>query len=101
MRIEKNTTDIHRTEAARPVHAAHAATPGSPVAPVAPAGGTDRVELSSEARALAARLDQPGEGRELTPERIAELRQRIRDGVYDTPDMAEEVARRVLDSGDL
>lgn len=101
MRIEKNTTDIHRAEAARPVHAAPAATPGSPVAPVAPAGGSDRVELSPEARALAARLDQAGEGQELTPERIAALRQRIRDGVYDAPEMADEVARRVLDSGDL
>jgi anti-sigma28 factor (negative regulator of flagellin synthesis) len=98
MRIEKNTTDVHRTEAARPVHPA---APGQPAAPVAPAGVADRVELSPEARALAARLDQAGEGQELTPERIAELRQRIREGVYDSPAMAQEVARRVLDSGDL
>lgn len=100
MRIEKNTTDIHRTEATRPVHAS-AAAPGNPVAPVAPAASADRVELSPEARALAARLEHAGEGQDLTPERIAELRSRIREGVYDSPAMAEEVARRVLDSGDL
>ena len=83
------------------MHAPPAAAPGTPVPPVAPAGSADRVELSPEARALAARLEHAGEGEELTPERIAELRQRIREGVYDSPAVAEEVARRVLESGDL
>jgi hypothetical protein len=98
MRIEKNTTEIQRPEAARPAPLAPAAAPGQPVAPVE---RPDRVELSPEARAMAARLDESGGADELTPERISELRQRIRDGVYDSPAMADEVARRLLDSGDL
>jgi anti-sigma28 factor (negative regulator of flagellin synthesis) len=101
MRIDKSTTEIQRTDSVRPASAAATAAPAQPVSPVVPADRPDRVELSPEARALAARLEQGGEGEELTPERIAALRQRIREGAYDAPEMAAEVARRVLDSGDL
>ncbi|HEX2092529.1 MAG TPA: hypothetical protein VHG28_09020 [Longimicrobiaceae bacterium] len=38
---------------------------------------------------------------ELPPERIAEVRRRIREGVYNSAAMAEEVAWRILKRGDL
>ncbi|HEV2148570.1 MAG TPA: hypothetical protein VGR37_14295 [Longimicrobiaceae bacterium] len=38
---------------------------------------------------------------ELTPERIAEIRRRIREGAYDSAAVAGEVARRILRRGDL
>jgi hypothetical protein len=38
---------------------------------------------------------------ELTPERIARIRQRIADGVYASSAVLETVARRILKSGDL
>ena len=98
MRIEKNTTEVQRPEAARHATLVPAAAPGQPVAATE---RPDRVELSPEARALAARLDETGGADALTPERIAELRRRIRDGVYDSPEMAAKVAGRLLDSGDL
>jgi len=37
-----------------------------------------------------------------TPSRqMDEIRARIQDGTYDSPEMAESVARRILESGDL
>jgi hypothetical protein len=41
-----------------------------------------------------------GEHAPLLPERVEEIRLRIRDGAYDTADAADEVARRILAAGD-
>ncbi len=48
---------------------------------------SDQVGLSAAGLALAAKA--------------SEVEARITDGVYDDPAMAEEVARRIFDSGDL
>lgn len=37
----------------------------------------------------------------LTPDRIAEVRRRLRQGFYDSEEVAAEVARRILARGDL
>jgi len=37
----------------------------------------------------------------LSPERIEALRQKIKAGEYNSTDVAETVARRILDRGDL
>jgi anti-sigma28 factor (negative regulator of flagellin synthesis) len=58
---------------------------------------SDRVELSEEGQAMASEAAQEG----LSPERLDEIVQRMEDGTYDTEAMAEEVARRLLSSGDL
>ncbi|MDP2497329.1 MAG: flagellar biosynthesis anti-sigma factor FlgM [Candidatus Palauibacterales bacterium] len=60
----------------------------------------DQVDLSDAGRALADRA-RTGEGEELTEERAAEIRERIDDGVYDSPEVVEETARQLLESGDL
>lgn len=62
--------------------------------------GSDEVDLSDAGRALAdqARAEQ---GQELTPERAEEIRQRVADGVYDSPEVIQETARQLLESGDL
>lgn len=81
------------TEAgSRPV----AATP--PISPVGRAG--DRVEISDEGRALAAAGKQAKSG-DLTPERVSELRQRVLSGAYNSVQVVDEVARRMLDRGDI
>lgn len=54
----------------------------------------DGVDVSAEGRALS-------RGAALTPERIAEVRQRILRGAYDQASVVEAVARRILQSGDL
>lgn len=59
----------------------------------------DRVDISDEARILSfergAEVDE-----ELDTERIEEVRRRIDEGFYDSPDVAGEIARRLADSGD-
>jgi anti-sigma28 factor (negative regulator of flagellin synthesis) len=72
------------------------------VTSVRPTERMDRVEISDEARAMAT---QGGASQRpvstLSAERLEEIRERIDSGAYDTPEMAEEVARRLLVSGDL
>lgn len=73
-----------------------------PTAPVDRARPADQVEISEEGRAMAYGPDGVSEaGESLSPERASELRLRIADGTYDSPEMMEEVARRIVESGDL
>jgi negative regulator of flagellin synthesis FlgM len=74
--------------------------PVQPASPV-PSGAdrSDRVEISDAGRALSAR---EGEGRRgLDPARAAQIRGRVLSGAYDTLEVVDAVARRLLDSGDL
>lgn len=64
-------------------------------------GRSDRVELSHEGRVLSAQAGSFVEEAELTQEQLAEIRQRVDDGTYDMPEVAEEVARQLLNSGDF
>lgn len=65
-------------------------------------GRSDRVEISQEGRVLSSQgSDQTDEGQALTQERLAEVRSRMDAGTYDAPEVAEEVARQILISGDL
>lgn len=76
--------------------------PAQPVAPIGRAG--DKVQISDAGRALAAReteaLDAKGRA-ELTPERVGEIRQRILEGAYNSMEVVDEVARRMLERGDI
>lgn len=58
----------------------------------------DTVEISSAGRSRAAQLEAKSP---LTSERLAELRQRILHGAYNTDAVVNEVAERILASGDL
>jgi hypothetical protein len=61
----------------------------------------DRIEISAEGRALSQEIKSgPAELQPATTS-LAEIRQRILQGHYDTPAMAESVAHRLLQSGDL
>lgn len=62
------------------------------------ASRTDRVEISRAGRELAAQdssrsLEAVGE---LSPERIAEIQQKIAVGAYNSVEFAEELARRMI-----
>lgn len=54
----------------------------------------DTVELSAEALRLAAGADIPAAT--ISPERLAEITQRIADGVYDGADARDATARGVM-----
>jgi negative regulator of flagellin synthesis FlgM len=75
----------------------------TPIRPLAPtpssADRSDKVEISNAGRALAAR------GGALSPaptdaSRTSTIRGRVLSGAYDTLEVVDAVARRLLDSGD-
>lgn len=65
-------------------------------APVAPA--TDSVQISDAGRARAASANDVSG---LDPERVAQIRQNILSGAYNSLDVVDQVAQRILNSGDL
>lgn len=67
--------------------------------PAARARPTDTVEISEQARERA--LAAADEGAGLSPERLSEIRQRIADGAYDSPEVLDRVARAMIERGDV
>ena len=61
---------------------------------------TDKVSISDAGRALSAR-DGGTAGASLDPARASQIRGRVLNGAYDTLDVVDAVARRIVDSGDL
>ncbi len=79
-------------------------TPGSQAGvlrSVTPAGNErlDRVEISEAGRARAAGSLSPVDG--ATAQRLAAIRQRVLEGAYNTDAVVADVARRILDRGDV
>ena len=64
---------------------------------------SDSVQISDAARARAAKLEAAagsGSAAELDPERAAEIRRRVLEGAYDSLDVVDTIARRILERGD-
>jgi hypothetical protein len=61
---------------------------------------SDKVSISDAGRALAARDSGP-DGAGLDPSRASQIRDRVLNGAYDTLEVVDAVARRLLRSGDL
>jgi negative regulator of flagellin synthesis FlgM len=57
---------------------------------------SDSVQISDEARRLNAEQKDT-----FNPERVTELRQKVLSGAYNTLDVVDQVARRILTRGDL
>ena len=87
-------------------HAAHSADASDRLSvgsvPPTPASTdrSDKVQISDAGRALAARGGDRAQS-ELDPVRAAGIRDRILSGAYDTIEVVDAVARRLLASGDL
>jgi anti-sigma28 factor (negative regulator of flagellin synthesis) len=102
MRIDSSTNQIQQAELASRARETAAATPsaGTPAQPAAPVARVDRVEISDAGRALAAQQGGEAEaGGAMSAERVAELRQRVLSGAYNSLDVVDQVARRMLDTG--
>jgi negative regulator of flagellin synthesis FlgM len=73
--------------------------------PTTPVARPDSVQISDAGRALAAQAASATQASsvrgELSAERISEIRQKILDGAYNSLDVVDEVARRMLASGDI
>jgi negative regulator of flagellin synthesis FlgM len=65
-----------------------------------PVGRPDQVQISDAGRAMAS-LKTDAVDRGLSAERVADIRNRILEGAYETLPMVDQVARRILGSGDV
>ncbi len=68
--------------------------------PVAPVPKADSVQFSESGKTMARKL-QSEQRDALDPERTAELRRKVLTGAYNTLDVVDQVARRILQRGDL
>lgn len=108
MRIHESKPDQIRSDTAGRIREEAAGGSESKARALSPVGRADRVEISDEARALAekaqaeAAIDIEGPPQPvLTPEQLEALRGRVEAGYYDRPEVLDQVADRLLDSGDL
>ena len=90
------TNDVRRSNDAEGGKAREKAESGSAQA------RSDTLEISQEGRVLSAKAhDAMEEADGLSQSVLDEIQKRIEDGTYDSPEVAEEVARQILNSGDL
>lgn len=61
---------------------------------------SDSVSISDAGRSLAGRLDAQ-QADAFDPERVAQLRTKVLNGAYNTLDVVDQVARRILSRGDI
>ena len=102
MRIDNRPADLHRAGTVKGVEGVKPETASRQSATQAAAPRNDQVQISDAGRALAAQLEsRDGVRGSLSPERISEIRQRVLEGAYNSVEVVEEVAKRMLDRGDI
>lgn len=104
MKINGKSFDAVRPVASRPVGGAQApsadASSSQPSKPAAPSTGrSDSVQISDAGRALA--TGAPSSAGSLSAERVAELRKRVLEGAYNSANVVDQVAKRILERGDV
>lgn len=65
------------------------------------ARGDDRIDISDHGRALSRSAPESMPSGTLPADRLIDVRRRVQARFYDRPDVAEEVARRILERGDV
>lgn len=106
MKIQNTGSEILRSATySRGVRsgATESASAAPPQSSTSAGRASDRVQISEAGRALAAQASTSTEGAraELSPERIAAVRQKILEGAYNSVGVVDEVARRMLERGDI
>ncbi|HSU96844.1 MAG TPA: hypothetical protein VLI40_06410 [Gemmatimonadaceae bacterium] len=99
MHVNKIAADMVRTDALPRVQSA--AVPEGPIDPVAPARGADAVQISDAGFALASDGASAPTASSLDPARADQIRSKVLSGAYNSLEMADQVARAVIRSGDL
>lgn len=97
MQINGSTFDPLRPDRTTPGVTPAAPRPADLASPDSGAR-SDLVEFSSAGRSMAGRIEGD---RGFDLERVAELRTRVMSGAYNTLDIVDQVARRILARGDL
>lgn len=104
MRINNTGIEFQRSEQAKGVDGANSGSGKRSVAqPPAAVQRGDSVQISDAGRALASQQAEGAGGPrgELTPERISAIREKILQGAYNSVEVVDEVARRMLERGDI
>jgi negative regulator of flagellin synthesis FlgM len=102
MRIEDTSSELLRTTRTQPIRpVGQEQQQTRPEGDATPAPRNDKVQISDAGRALAAKATDAPDAGTLSPERVAELRQKVLLGAYNSVQMVDEVARRILDRGDV
>lgn len=109
MKINSNSpgVDLRRTELASqvqaPAESGKKKVDSSALASSAPRN--DRVQISDAGRALAAQAASSAANMAtadgLSPDRVAQIRNRILEGAYNSVEVVDQVARRMLERGDI
>ena len=99
MHVNKITADMVRTEALQRTQTAAATQ--APVEPAPAVRGADAVEISDAGLALATGGTTGQAASALDPHRVEQIRARILSGAYNSLEMADQIARAVIRSGDL
>ena len=101
MQVNKTPGEIARTEAAQRAQQGAAPAPATTDAPNA-VRRVDAVQISDMGRTLSGNdVDASGDAGALDPRRADEIRTRVLSGAYNSVEMADQVARSILRSGDL
>ncbi len=99
MHVNKIAAETIRTDAMQRVQGA--AAPEVPVDPISPARGADAVQISDAGLALASDGAKATATSSLDPARADQIRSKVLSGAYNSLEMADQVARAVIRSGDL
>jgi negative regulator of flagellin synthesis FlgM len=100
MKIYGNSSEVMRSDQARELQKNAGNRPKQSVGqPAAAAPRGDKVQISDAGRALAAQANT--DRTELSAERVAEVRERILSGAYNSLEIVDQVARKMLASGDI
>lgn len=98
MKINGTTSEILHAEQSRELQ--KAGEKQRTAQPVTQVQRSDRVQISDEGRALAANAANETSGA-LSAERITDVRRQILSGAYNSLDVVDQVARKMLASGDI
>jgi negative regulator of flagellin synthesis FlgM len=103
MRIGNSGAEFIRTDPAREIQRSTAeGVARNATQPASAANRGDKVAISDEARKLARGADAAGGANSaLAPEQIAQYREKILSGAYNSLEVVEQVARKMLTSGDI
>jgi negative regulator of flagellin synthesis FlgM len=99
MHVNKIAADMVRIDAPQRVQGA--AAPEVPVDPISAARGADAVQISDAGFALAGDATTAPVASSLDPARADQIRSKVLSGAYNSLEMADQVARAVIRSGDL
>jgi hypothetical protein len=107
MKINPTGIDLRRSEltkvAQAPADSGKKQGTGATSASAAPR--SDQVQISNAGRALASQAatgaGQTSDVQGLSPERVSEIRDKILQGAYNSVEVVDQVARRMLERGDI